>query len=159
MLPSCFLCHLCNDHLWGMRLHKSWVIYVIYDGAFFSHTVDRASLDPSCGREEAEEVENGGREWGAWGRNWMRGTERNWGEPQQQNFFKLDNRLASLLLSPHGCWVPAKITSAVYISGGESGGEGGSSAWKNGSYNKDQVTQENTAISFNPTSRDDNTKW
>lgn len=35
----------------------------------------------------------------------------------------------------------------------------GVSAWKDGSYNKDQVPQENTAISFNPTSRDDNTKW
>lgn len=112
--------------MWLTTTSEEWVLpnyresYVIYDGAFFSHTVDTGPvLWEGRGGERREGV-RGKRE-----KLNERETERNWGEPPQQNFSKLDNRLASLLFYSHGCWVPAKITSAVYISGGESREGGG----------------------------------
>lgn len=49
----------------------------------------------------------------------LRGAHHNKTSPTFRAGWTAD-RLASLLFSPHGCWVPAKITSAVYISAGGS---------------------------------------
>ena len=129
----------------------SRVINVIYDAA--------RGRTPSCGREEAEEVESRGREWGWEGEIEWEGT-RGETETSHHNKTSPTNKQVELQagFSPS---LPAWLLSSskfnsvqckVVVSEAE-----GAPRWRDGAFNKDQ---ENIAVSFYTASCDDgDTSW
>lgn len=104
------------------------------------------------------------RRWGTWagrlfelrGRNWMRGTERNWEESPQQNFCSiqaLQTGSSPVLYA----WLLSRCRNKALRKDRLAEAEEPLCWRKDGRFNKDLVSPKNSALYFNPTSRDDST--
>lgn len=126
----------------------------------FLHRSSMRPGTPSYGREDAEEVENRGRVWWWEGENEWEGhseTERshhNKTSPttKQQG---LQTGLSAFLTA----WPLSKCKNNLFSVKFWWRRQRVVSAWKDGRFNKDQIAQENTTISFYPASLNYITSW